>query len=71
MPRPHLCHPNFCDLVGPAVHEIKAKLGLVVEVDVKKAKVRYRFCEFGATLRASEIQHTCNARDDIQDSKHF
>jgi len=71
LPRPHLRHPDSCALVVPAVHEIKAMSGLVVEVDIKKAKVKYRFCECRATPWVSEIQYTCNARDDLHDSKHF
>jgi hypothetical protein len=44
MPHPHLCHSNSrCALVIPAVHEIKAMLRLVVEVAIKKAKVKYTF----------------------------
>ena len=55
MPPPHLYHPNSCALVVPAVQEIKAELELVVEVEVMKAKVRYRFCEYRAIPRVSEI----------------
>jgi len=43
MPLPHLYHATSCSLVVLAVHEIKAKLGLVVELDMKKAKGRYGF----------------------------